>query len=41
MTVKHPDDYSRYVFAWQLCIRMSAEEAKQTIEAAIRIRIIG
>ena len=30
------DDYSRYILAWQLCIGMSAEEVKQTIEAAIR-----
>jgi len=29
------DDYSRYILAWQLCTGMSAEEVKQTIEAAI------
>jgi putative transposase len=29
------DDYSRYILAWQLCIGMSTEEVKQTIEAAI------
>jgi len=29
------DDYSRYIFAWQLCTGMSSEEVKQTIEAAI------
>ena len=29
------DDYSRYILAWHLCTGMSAEEVKQTIEAAI------
>mgnify|MGYP001344146962 FL=1 len=30
------DDYSRYILACQLCIGMSAEEVKQTIETAIQ-----
>jgi len=30
------DDCSRYILVWQLCIGMSSEEVKQTIEAAIR-----
>jgi transposase InsO family protein len=29
------DDYSRYILAWQLCIGMSSEDVKQTIEKAI------
>jgi transposase InsO family protein len=30
------DDYSRYILAWQLCIGMSTQEVKGTIEAAIQ-----
>ena len=30
------DDYSRFILAWRLCRGMSAEDVKQTLEAAIR-----
>jgi len=30
------DDYSRYILSWQLCTGMSAQEVKETIEAAIQ-----
>ena len=30
------DDYSRYILSWQLCTGMSAQDARETIEAAIQ-----
>jgi len=35
------DDYSRYILAWQLCTGMSAQEVKETIEAAIEFTGVG
>ena len=35
------DDYSRFILAWRLCTGMSADDVKQTLDAAIAFTGIG